>query len=101
MIVYNITIKVDWSISDDWLAWQQQEHIPEIMSTLLFDHYTMYRLLEQDDEDGPTFFFQYFTSSPGNYQRYIHEFAPVLAKKAFDKWGQRFVAFHTCMQTVN
>jgi hypothetical protein len=101
MIVYNITIKVDWAISDEWLAWQQQEHIPEIMATLLFDQYVIYRLLEQDDTEGPTFFFQYFTSSPENYQQFIYEFAPVLRKKAFDKWGGRLIAFRTVMQAVN
>lgn len=100
MIVYNITIKVTHPIADEWLAWQKQEHIPEIMATQLFDDYKMYRLLEQDDEEGITFTFQYFTSTKERYQKYISAFAPVLRAKAFAKWGNQFTGFRTVMEAV-
>jgi len=100
MIVYNITMKVNHDIVDEWLAWQQQEHIPEIMTTKLFDDYKMYRLLEQDEEEGITFTVQYFTSSKERYQQYISSFAPLLREKAFAKWGNRFTGFRSIMQAV-
>ena len=101
MIVYNITIKVDWNIVDEWLIWQKEEHIPEIMATGLFDDYNMCRLLEQDDIEGPTFTVQYYTSTPERYQQYINEFAVRLRQKAFARWGDQFVAFRTIMETVH
>jgi uncharacterized protein DUF4286 len=101
MIVYNITVKIDWAISDEWLLWQQQEHIPEILATHLFDAHKIFRLLDQDDSEGPTFTIQYFTSSIEKYQQYINEFAPALRQKAFSKWGDRFISFHTLMQVVS
>jgi hypothetical protein len=61
----------------------------------------MFRLLEQDDTEGLTFVIQYFSPSLENYYRYIEEFAPVLRKKALDKWGARFIAFRTIMEVVN
>lgn len=100
MIVYNTTIKVSLHIADEWVAWQKQEHIPEILATKLFDDYEMYRLMEQDEEDGITFTIQYFTTSKERYQKYISSFAGVLREKAFAKWGNQFTAFRTVMEAV-
>ena len=100
MFIYNITIKVDNAIVEDWLQWQLEEHIPEIMSTKLFDEYKFFRLLDQDDTWGPTFVFQYYTKEKKSYDRYITEYAPGLREKAFAKWGNGFIAFRSLMQAV-
>ena len=101
MIVYNITIKVHSAIDEAWLLWQQQEHIPEIMASGQFSQGKLFRLLDQDDSEGMTFVIQYFALSLENYVRFIEEFEPVLRKKAYDKWGERFIAFRTVMEVVN
>ncbi|WP_207514772.1 DUF4286 family protein [Longitalea luteola] len=101
MIVYNITYKVDPAIEEVWIKWQQQQHIPEIMACGQFTTYKMFRLLEQDDSEGMTFVIQYFAPSLENYYQFIQEFAPAFSKKAFDKWGNRFIAFRTVMEVVN
>lgn len=101
MIVYNITIKIDPAIETEWIQWQQQEHIPDIMASGQFSHWKMFRLLEQDDSEGMTFVVQYFAPSLENYNCYIEEYAPLLRQKAFDKWGNRFIAFRTVMQVVD
>ena len=101
MIVYNITIKIDPAIEAEWIQWQQQEHIPDIMASGQFSHWKMFRLLEQDDTEGMTFVIQYFALSLENYNCYIEEYAPLLRQKAFAKWGNRFIAFRTVMQVVN
>jgi hypothetical protein len=101
MIVYNITIKVDRAIADDWIQWQQAENIPSVMKTGLFDSYYLYRLLDQDDTDGPTFVIQYCTSGIEKYMEYIVQYAPVFRQHAMEKWGPGFVAFRTVMESVN
>lgn len=101
MIVYNITMKVDPTIEKEWIEWQRQEHIPEIMATGLFTENKFFHLLEQDDKDGITYVIQYFTTSIENYKQYIKKFAPSLREKALKKWGDKFIAFRTLMQVVN
>ena len=101
MIVHNITIKIVPEIEEEWILWQQQEHIPAIMASGQFSQWKMFRLLEQDDTDGLTFVIQYFAPTLENYLRYIEEFAPGFRQKAFDKWGERFIAFNTVMEVVN
>ena len=100
MFIYNITNKVDLDIPGDWLQWQKEVHIPEIMSTGCFIGYQFYRLMEQDDTDGITYIIQYFSETEENYLRYIQDFAPALRDKAIKKWGDRFVAFRSLMKVV-
>jgi hypothetical protein len=101
MTVYNITTKLNWDILADWLEWQKLVVIPEAMASLLFDDYKIYRLLEPDDGEGPTFVIQYFSSSLENCQQYISEYAAARFQKAINKWGDRSVSFQTILQLVN
>lgn len=101
MIVYNISIKIVPDIEEEWLSWQKQEHIPEIMATGFFAENKFFRLMEQDETEGITYVIQYFAPSIENYEQYIEKFAPVLREKALKKWGDKFIAFRTVMQVVN
>ena len=101
MILYNVTIKVDSSISNSWLDWLKTEHIPEVIETGCFTQATILRLLEIDDSEGPTFAIQYFAESKADYNRYIEKFAAVMRQKSFDKWGNKFIAFRSVMQVIN
>ena len=101
MFVYNLTVKVDKEILQQWIKWQQEEHIPEIMATNLFTEIKIFELLEPDELDEPTFILQYFTDSKENYNRYINEYSHALEEKAWEKWGDSFIAFRTLMQTVH
>jgi hypothetical protein len=100
MIVYNITSKVRWDILEAWLAWQLEEQIPAILATELFDDYQLYRLLEQDEDEGPTFVIQFFTTSLERYNQFLTEFAPALQQTGWDKWGNGFISFRTLLQSV-
>lgn len=100
MFIYNITIKVDHVILDEWLQWQKEIHIPEIMATKLFYEHKFYQLLEHDDEHGKTFITQFLTNSKGDYDTYIQQFAPALRKKAIEKWGDKVTYFRTLLQNV-
>jgi hypothetical protein len=101
MVVYNLSIKIDASVEKEWLQWQQEHHIPEVMATGHFTEYKFYKLLEQDDTESVTYIMQYFAVSIQRYHQYIEENAPLLRQKIKDKWGNKFVAFRTIMQPVN
>jgi hypothetical protein len=100
MIVYNITSKVRWEIMEPWLTWQMEEQIPATLKTGSFDKYQLYRLLEQDEEEGATFVVQFFTSNLERYEQFLIEFAPALQQAGSDKWGNGFIAFRTLMELV-
>ncbi len=100
MIIYNVTVQTDHKIAQEWLDWLLEEHIPEILETGCFTDYRVVKLLEVDEADGPTYAIQYFAPSLDKYNLYIDNYATEYRKKSYDKWGSRFVAFHSLMEIV-
>lgn len=100
MIIYNVTVKVEAAIANEWLLWMQKEHIPEVMQTGCFTEYKIVRLLEVDDTEGPTYAIQYNAESKAIYNQYIANYAPSLRDKTYQKWGNRFIAFRSVMEVV-
>jgi hypothetical protein len=100
-IIYNITVKADAQIADAWLQWMLQEHIPEIMQTGCFTDHRVVRLLDINESDGLTYAIQYHAASKADHNRYMELHAPVLQKKSYAKWGDRFIAFASLMEVVH
>ena len=100
MIIYNVTVKIDWSVHDVWLAWMQQVHMPEVVATGCFTHSQFVRLLDTDEKEGPTYAAQYFAASKSDYNRYIEVHSAIMRQKAFDMWGEKFITFRSLMQIV-
>ena len=100
MFVYNITTKVDHAVVDEWLHWQKEIHIPEIMATGFFGEYRFYKLLEHDDESGAVFVTQFTAGSLSDYHTYLLKSAPALREKSLAKWGEKAVSFRTLLQNV-
>ncbi|RYE23554.1 MAG: DUF4286 family protein [Sphingobacteriales bacterium] len=98
MIVYNVTLKLDHSIVEDWVNWMKEEHMPELMATGLFTGRRLCRLLEQDELEGATYVAQYFCNSINEYNRYISEHSNTMREKAFARFGNKFIAFRTIME---
>jgi hypothetical protein len=100
MLIYNVTVKVDWSIHDEWVKWMLKEHLPEMVNTGCFTHSKLLRLLETNEDDGPTYAAQYFAKSRADYDRYITDHSAAIRSKYTEKWGNRVIAFRTLMQVV-
>lgn len=100
MLIYNITYSVPHEIGPEWLNWMQQEHIPEILGTGLFERHQLLRLLEIDESECLTYACQFFTQTEGQYRRYLTESAPGLRLKANKRWGDQVIGFRTLMETV-
>lgn len=97
-IIYNVTIKVEHSIAADWRQWMLREHVPMILETKCFTQAKLFRLLDQDDTDGPTFCAQYFCDSREQYDAYIDNFADKMRAETQKLWAGKFVAFRSLME---
>ena len=78
MIIYNVTVKISWLIADQWVTWMQQKHIPDIMKTECFSSHQFVKLLNIDEEEGPTYATQFYASTRAEVDIYIDEHAPTL-----------------------
>ncbi len=101
MLVYNVTTKLDWSIAELWLQWMLDTHVPEVLSTGCFQKHQLARLLEVDDEEGPTYAIQYFAANRDKYDEYITRYAAGFRNQAIERWGNKFIAFRTVMEVVD
>jgi len=100
MIIYNVTVNVEESIHDQWLAWMRAVHIPDVMKTGMFTDYRLCKVLSEEDT-GLTYSFQYTCSSMELYEKYRDEFAPSLRNQVSEKFGDKFVAFRTLLEVID
>lgn len=100
MVFYNVTVKVMHTIANEWLEWLQNEHIKDVLGTGKFKSAQVCRLLEQDDSDGISYVIQYQTESMELYQKYIEDDSQTMIQKGYDKFGDKFIAFRTVMETL-
>lgn len=100
MIIYNVTVKVEWQIAEEWLQWMQQTHIPDVLHTGCFEKHQLARILQSDETEGPTYAIQYYTPFLSKYDYYLQHHAPLFRKQIKDKWGDKYVDFRTLMQVV-
>ncbi len=101
MFIYNVTIKVQEAIHQEWLQWLREEHIPDIINTGCFTHANILELLEIDTSEGPTYAVQYIAESKAQYNLYIEKFSAEMRQKAFARWGDQFIAFRSVMRIVH
>lgn len=99
MIIYNITVKVDHSIHEQWLNWLKTP-IARMMGSGLFLDYRICRLLQQDDHEGRTYALQFTLSSMEEYEQYQRAFAPVLQEEYGRYYRDKYVCFRTLMEVL-
>ena len=100
MIVYNITMKPESQVWQEWLIWLQSGFIPMVMSTQCFDGNHLFRILNTDDSEGPTYALQFHTSSPERYAYFEENHSAQVLGEASRHWGDRLLFFQTCMESV-
>ena len=101
MIIYNVTVKTEKEIAKDYLKWQKEKHLNDMMNTGLFSDYRLCRLMDEEESDGVTFVIQYHCDSIENYQSYMNEHAPEMRKRSLAKFADKFIAFRTVMELIN
>lgn len=97
MIIYNVTIKVNHAIAAEWLRWMKNEHMPQLLETGCFSGHRLFRLLEQDDTEGPTYCAQYYCDTLEQYRRYMDTHVAVMRERSLSLWGSQFIAFRSVM----
>lgn len=100
MIIYNVTTKINWSIQEAWVKWMQEKHLPQIMDTGCFTKLQFVKLLDTDEDDGPTYAAQFYANSIEQYNEYVEKYGPALRKDAKDTWGANLISFRSLMEVL-
>ncbi len=100
MIIYNVTVKIQYGVHRDWLDWMQNKHIAEVMATGMFLSHRLCRLIDPVDKDGFTYAIQYFAKDINKIKRYQEVYAERLQKDHQQNFGGQYVAFRTLLKVV-
>lgn len=99
MIMYNVSVKIDHEIEEDWLDWMKEIHLPAVMSTGCFLDNKMYKLLV-DETDGLTYIIQYLCTDLDKLNYYQAEFGPELRNETERLFSGKYVSFRTVMELL-
>ena len=79
----------------------KQEYIPQILDTGCFFEYRILKLLEVNDEEGPTYAIQFHTMTTENYQRFVERYDKYLRQQSHQKWRYQVVSFSSLMEVLH
>ncbi|MGV3460740.1 MAG: DUF4286 family protein [Flavobacterium sp.] len=100
MIIYNVTVNIDESVHDKWLAWMMDEHIPAVMDTGKFVKAKIVKVLIVEEMGGSTYSVQYFAESHEKLKAYYAEDAPRLREEGAQLFGDKMLAFRTELEVL-
>lgn len=99
MVVYNVTVKINQEVAEEWLTWMRLHHVPKVLSTGAF-HKCRVSKLDLKEEDGITYVLQYDAISHEILTKYMIHHAPSLQKEHIDRYASRFIAFRTVLEVI-
>ncbi|WP_026956035.1 DUF4286 family protein [Algoriphagus vanfongensis] len=100
MILYNITFSVANEITEDFVSWMKNTHIPEIFATGLFTDHKFYRLLNSPDDSTTNFSIQFFAENTNKLIEYENRFANALRTQTVQRYGEKALAFRTLLESI-
>jgi hypothetical protein len=99
MIIYNVTVNIDKSITKEWLEWIK-EHIPQVLATGKFKEAKLTKVLVEDEE-ADTYSIQYRAHSRDALDAYYAQDAERLRKEGLKRFADKVLAFRTELEVVD
>ncbi len=101
MYLYNVTINVNTSIEEEWLAWMRDIHIPDMLQTGKFYSARLCKVLVDEDTGGVTYAVQYTCPDYETLQQYYDEDASTMRADGINRFGEQTVAFRTELEIID
>ncbi len=99
MVIYNVTLSVEESITKEWLDWMRTTHIPEVMGCGFFSKAQITRVITQTDNTN-SFAISYTCASMKELHQYQINFFDKMQQKHIDLYGDKAIAFRTIMEVI-
>jgi|SRR5690606_39017769 len=99
-LIYNVTVKIENDIEQEWLEWMVQKHIPDVMQTQCFQSYKISKIMEEQDGQGVGYAVQYIAENIGALQKYHQSFAKNLQEEHANRYRNKYVAFRTVLEII-
>jgi len=100
MILYNLTIKIDQTIKEDWLVWMQNTFIPLALEDGLFTAHKLCRLLDLEEKDGITYALQLFCQNKKQLDAFRNGHEQHLQLTLVQQFPNKLIFFPTAMEIL-
>lgn len=100
MYIYNVTVNVENSVKEQWLAWIKN-HIPQVLSTGKFTGAKLTQVLVDEKNNTTTFSIQYRAKSREDLDAYYKHFADPLRKEGLQLFADKVLAFRTELEILD
>ena len=100
MLIYNVTVSIEKEVSDEWVTWMRDVHIPNVMATGFFLENRFAKVLLVGDDDGVTYTTQYVCKNMADLQVYQGSHAQRLQAEVKAKFDGKYAAFRTVLETI-
>lgn len=100
MIIYNVTINIDDTVSKKWLDWMTDKHIPEILATGMFVKAVLVKVMIVEEMGGTTYSVQYHAENHENLKEYYEKYAPAFREEGLKLFGDKMLAFRTELEVI-
>lgn len=90
-----------FAIEAEWLKWARDVYIVTAIESGCFVTGRVLRLLDTEDDEGPTYAIQLEAAGRPAYDNWINGLAEPLMEEAFRRWGNQFIAFKSLLSIVN
>lgn len=101
IIIYNITTQVSWGVHDRWKEWLLNQQLPAFLTTGIFSHHQLVRLLDVDDTDGPTYALQLYVKTDQSIDNYKRRYLSGFKSDEQAMWGNNIFSFSSMMEVIN
>ncbi len=101
MILYNITFNIEPEILDDWHDWMKAEYVPFVLKTMLFNDVKLFKLLNEDENQGITYSVQFFSDSLKNVNTYLENYANEIVERHNLAFKYKHVSFMSILESVD
>lgn len=99
MFIYNVTVNVDASIHNQWLAWIKT-HISDVLATGKFSEAKLTKVLVEEEFGGTTYSIQYRAKSREDLDAYYKEDAGQLRNDGLKRFADKILSFRTELEII-
>ncbi len=100
MVIYNITLKIDWAIHDDFLITLRSTKDQLLNNSSNISDSGLYQLMGVDTQEGPTYCLQFHFDSTSPFNLFIAQEETILKKALSDKYADKYIIFSSVLSEI-
>jgi hypothetical protein len=93
-MILNITFSVDKEVSEDWITWMKDKHIPDLLIKGVFTEAKILKVLNHEDEHSFSYAVQYFWGTTKAIDEYLAD------DDIQKRYGERILSYPTLLEEV-